>query len=270
MELFELFAELRRPARVTELYRHLDLPQSSMSKLLRTFARLGYLQYDGVQRTYYPTLRVTLLGSWLHDQWFGHDSLLATMESLRTELGTSVLLGLQNDKHVLYMVALQALINPRPALAIGTLRPICRAAAGKALMMIKSDHEIGLLVRRINAEDSDPSQHIDLAAFMADIAECRDRGYALSNGAIVAETGVIAVPLPRLSDQPRMSLGVGAPLDWLSSNLERVAEILKEKAAAIGPRSNQAGVSTLKFEGLENELDPVGFSCPGEARMMGA
>ncbi|AYJ84871.1 IclR family transcriptional regulator (plasmid) [Sphingomonas paeninsulae] len=233
LRIFELFAELRRPARVAELFRRLDLPQSSTSKLLRSFAKLGYLQYDGEQRTYYPTLRITLLGSWLHDQWFGHDSLLATMESLRSTLGTSVLLGIQNDKHVLYMVALQALVAPRPALSIGTLRPICVAAAGKALMMGKTDYEIGLLVRRINSEEPDPTRYINLAEFLTDIEQCRTRGYALSDGAVMPGTGVVAMPLPRLPGQPAMVLGVGATLEWLRPNLNSVVDALRNKLTAL-------------------------------------
>lgn len=239
LELFEVFAELRRPARVVEIQTRLNLPQSSASKLLRTFARMGYLQYDPDQRTYYPTLRVTLLGGWLHDQWFGHDSLLMTMDALRDKLGTSVLLGIQNDKHVLYMLALQALVQPRPRLATGTLRPICLAAAGKALIMHKSEGDIGRLVRRINAEEPDETQHINLKDLLADLAQCRQRGYALSEGAIVPSTSVVAMPLPQLLGQPAMALGVGAPLPWLTENIEFVVETLRSQIAEIATKPGE-------------------------------
>ncbi|UZW56392.1 helix-turn-helix domain-containing protein [Sphingobium sp. JS3065] len=239
LELFELFADIRRPARVVEIQNRLDLPQSSTSKLLRMFVKMGYLQYDPAHRTFYPTLRVTLLGGWLHDQWFGHDSLLMTMESLREKLGTSVLLGIQNDKHVLYMLALQALVQPRPPLATGTLRPICRAAAGKALLMHKAEGDIGRLVRRINAEEPDSTLHVDLKDLLADLAECRARGYALSEGAIVASSGVVAMPLPRLPGQPAMALGVGAPLDWLRENVGEVVETLRSQISAMGEKSGE-------------------------------
>lgn len=236
LELFELFGELRRPARVVEIQKRLDLPQSSVSKLLRTFARMGYLQYDGENRTYYPTLRVALLGGWLHDQWFGHDSLLMSMEMLREKLGTSVLLGIQNDKHVLYMLALQALVQPRPRLATGTLRPICRAAAGKALLMHKLDADIGRLVRRINAEEPDERQHVNLKELLADLAKSRDRGYALSEGAVVPGTSVLAMPVPRLPGQPAMALGVGAPQAWLQENLDFVAATVQGQITEIAAR----------------------------------
>ena len=235
LSIFELFADLRKPARVNELHRRLDLPQSSTSKLLRTFAKLGYLQYDDQKRTYFPTLRVALLGSWLQDQWFGHDSLLAVMNDLRNTMGTSVLLGIQNDKHVLYMTALEALVQPRPHLDIGTLRPICRAAVGKALLLNKSDHEIGLLVRRINAEEPNFADHVNLADLQAEISEARHHGYTQSNGAIIPGTGVIAMPLPKLEGQPAMGLGAGAGLDWLEHHREDVADALRSAIAKLAP-----------------------------------
>lgn len=233
LAIFELFADLRRPARVNELHRRLDLPQSSVSKLLQNLARRGYLQYDPATRSYSPTLRVTLLGSWLQAQWFGHDSLLATMERIRSTLGTSVLLGVQNDKHVLYMVALEALVNPRPALAIGTLRPICLAGVGKALMMGKSRHEAELLIRRINAEEPDPSRYINVGDFMAEMEQSRTRGYALSDGVIVAGTKVLAMPLPKLDGQPAMAMGVGASAEWIEENLDLAWSVLRSSVGML-------------------------------------
>ncbi len=235
LAIFELFAELRRPLRVNELHKRLDLPQSSVSKLLRNLSKLGYLQFDGVNRTYYPTLRVTLLGSWLNDQWFGHDSLLDTMESIRTTLGSSVLLGIQNDKHVLYMMALQALVQPRPPLSIGTLRPICLASVGKALLMEKSDQEIGLLVRRINAEETDFEKHVNLRDLLNEIEESRHRGYATSHGEVIPGVSVIAKPLRRIPSQPAMAIGVGAPLAWMEANEQAVVAVLEERIAATNP-----------------------------------
>src|SRR5438128_581128 len=87
LQIFDLFAEIRRPAKVTEIYQRLHLPQSSTSKLLKSFAMQGYLQYDKEARTYVPTLRTAILSGWLHDQWFGNQSILHVMESLRDDLG---------------------------------------------------------------------------------------------------------------------------------------------------------------------------------------
>lgn len=69
--LFECFAECRRPLSVTDVVRGLEYPQSSASALLKSLARLGYLDYDRHERLYVPTLRSSLFGCWMQDQLFG-------------------------------------------------------------------------------------------------------------------------------------------------------------------------------------------------------
>jgi DNA-binding IclR family transcriptional regulator len=240
LQVFELFAELRRPAAVVEIHRRLDIPQSSASKLLKTFRKMGYLQYDSNNRTYVPTLRTAVLSGWLHDQWFGNESMLQVMESLRNRLNTSVILGIQTDTHVLYMLALQAMVAPRPALSIGTLRPLCKAAVGKALLMKKTSKEIGLLVRRINAEEEDPKERINLNALLEDLAISNKRGFALSSGAVIAGVSVVAVPLPLLEGQPQMALGVGAQQSWMDENLRICVSALKDCLAIFRARRRSA------------------------------
>src|SRR5258705_7101655 len=104
LELFELFAKLRRPANVTEIYKSLGFPQSTTSKLLKTYTQLGYLRYDPTTRTFVPTLRAALLGEWLHDRWFNEESFLSTMNRLQTELGANVFVGIQSGPRVLYVL----------------------------------------------------------------------------------------------------------------------------------------------------------------------
>jgi DNA-binding IclR family transcriptional regulator len=229
LQVFELFAELQRPATVSEIYRRLGLPQSSVSKLLRSFVKLGYMEYDSISRTFVPTLRMAILSGWVQDRWVGETSILRVMESLCRELGTSAILGVQNDTQVLYMLVLGATKKPkpRPVLPVGTLAPICPAAVGKALLMTKSDKEVGLLVRRINSDESDPTRLVNLTALLKDLAECRRRGYALSTGAVIPGVSVIAAPWPLLPGQPQMALGLGTRTDALDNErLEKCVSAL--------------------------------------------
>lgn len=216
LQIFELFAELRRPATITDIYRKLKVPQSSVSKLLQNFVKLGYVQFDKETRTYVPTLRTAILSSWLHDQWFTHHSMLHVLESLCRDLKTSVILGVQNDTRVLYMLTLLAPMAHGPTLPIGTLRPICRAAVGKALLMTKPDKEVGLLVRRINAEETDRTMLVNIDELLEDLNESRLRGYAISNGAVVPGVKAVAVPWPSLPGQPRMAVGLAGYTNWFT------------------------------------------------------
>src|SRR3546814_16884099 len=51
-----------------EVRRTLGYPQSSTPILLRSLASLGYLNYEPLNRTFRPTIRVALLGAWLVEE----------------------------------------------------------------------------------------------------------------------------------------------------------------------------------------------------------
>src|SRR5690349_21704846 len=65
LEILEFFDEIRREASEAEIAHKLAYPQSSTSALLKSLTRLGYLDYDAASRTYLPSPRVALLGTWL-------------------------------------------------------------------------------------------------------------------------------------------------------------------------------------------------------------
>ena len=97
LELLSFFAERRRSLTVTEIARALGYPQSSASALLTSLTKSGYLNYDRYNRQYTPTLRVALLGAWVHDQLFSPKSLSRLVDELHAASGRHVVLGL--DAH---------------------------------------------------------------------------------------------------------------------------------------------------------------------------
>ena len=66
LALFELFSREQRPFTVTMIADALQIPQPSVSMLLQNLDALGYLEYDRQARTYSPSIRVALLGSWIN------------------------------------------------------------------------------------------------------------------------------------------------------------------------------------------------------------
>jgi DNA-binding IclR family transcriptional regulator len=58
LEIFEAFAEAKRPLSLSELARMIDMPVSSCHGLLRTLQKSGYMFALEVRRRYYPTRRL--------------------------------------------------------------------------------------------------------------------------------------------------------------------------------------------------------------------
>lgn len=241
IEVLEFFAETHRPASVTEMASHLDAPLSSTSVLLAGLARLGYLEQDPDDRRYRPTLRVMLLGGWLQDRLLGEGSLLRLMEDLRARTGLTVLIGLQRQAMVQYILTLRRpLVEDEEKMRAGMLRPITRAAVGKALLMLKPEEESARILRRANAEEPDPARRVPLDPFLEDLRRSRDRGWTESAGAMRPGLSVLATPLPPLPDQPPLAIGLGGDREGIERRRDALIEALREVCALLAREAADA------------------------------
>src|SRR5258707_13766589 len=96
LRLFELFSRRQDRLTVGEIARGLAIPQPSASMLLTNLTGLGYLEYDRFDRSYAPTIRVVLLGSWLGPRLGGRQSLASRLDDLHRPMDEYIFVGIQN------------------------------------------------------------------------------------------------------------------------------------------------------------------------------
>ena len=82
LRILEFFDEIQRDARVAEIAERLSFPQSSTSILLNCLVDLGYMDYLPESRTFLPSPRVTLLGTWLDKGPVRNGSLIRMLEEI--------------------------------------------------------------------------------------------------------------------------------------------------------------------------------------------
>src|ERR1700687_5568027 len=93
LRLFELFARRQERLTVGEIARGLCIPQPSASMLLNNLTEMGYLEYDRFDRSYAPTIRVTLLGSWIEPRLGGRQSLASRLDELPRRFAGDIFFG---------------------------------------------------------------------------------------------------------------------------------------------------------------------------------
>jgi DNA-binding IclR family transcriptional regulator len=241
-EVLTLFAERRQPLTIGDIVMALSFPQSSASALLKSMTKLGYLSYDRHSRKFVPTVRIALLGGWVHDELFSPKSLSRLVDDLHAACGKHVVLGMQNDIYVQYI----HLVQPAGAtgawyLKPGSLRPLLRAAVGKVLLSYKSDVDVLLLVRRINAEEADPANRVNPSALIEELDVIRRQGFAVSQGQVIAGRSVLAVPLPTPPSQPRIAIGIGGTIEDIVVNRDHYLNLLREALSPFAPFTKDTG-----------------------------
>ena len=235
LEILEYFAQGVARATVKQIAGDLGYPQSSTSMLLSSLVKLDYLSFDPEDRCFSPTLRVMLLGSWLQDRLFAQGSLVASMERLRLRTNQTVMIGLRQGVHVRFILSLQSRSSPAPRYPVGVLRPVCRSAVGKVLLSDLPDAEVLRIARHANALQVDPADRVSTRELLAELAQVRVQGWALTMDYPQPNLATLAVALPRLPGQPAMALTVGARKPIMQAKHGQFLTELRAACHALAP-----------------------------------
>jgi IclR family KDG regulon transcriptional repressor len=265
LRLFELFSRHQERLTVTDVARGLAIPQPSASMLLTNLSGLGYLEYDRFDRSYAPTIRVVLLGSWIGPRLGGRESLASRLDDLHRSVGEDIFVGIQNDARVQIVQArsrvrwqnLPAVRHHRAwgvepgahdlSIDSGQKFSLIRTAIGRVLLMSKPDVELARLVRRCNAE-AESRHRVDEVAFMAIIKEVRRNGYAVTSGHFSPGRSSIAVPVAPRTDRVPFGIGIAGPIDRIEAKRELILQGLRafQRAALESDFINNSDLSSRR------------------------
>ncbi|MDP3855971.1 IclR family transcriptional regulator [Phenylobacterium sp.] len=233
IEIMEYFDRVRRPLSLKEICDHLSYPVSSGATLLKSLVLLGYLEYDRRSRTYLPTMRIAVLGSWVPATLFGEIDMLPMMENLRNRTGETVILGTQSDLFAQYVHVVHSTEPLHYTPSPGIVRPLARSGVGQLLLSALPDADIDLLVRRINIADDQPANRIVLAEVMREVSAIRRQGYAYTRNLVTGGVGLVAILLPVAPFGRRFAIGLGGPVARLDARLEDHVKTLRAAAQTL-------------------------------------
>ncbi|WP_374595046.1 IclR family transcriptional regulator [Sphingosinicella sp.] len=242
-EVLEYFDRIRMPVSLTQICDQFGYAPSSGSALLKSLVQLGYLEYDKRSRTYLPTMRIALLGSWVATDLFGGLNILRLMEDLRDATGETVVLAARSDLQVQYVHVVHSNEALKFAVAPGTLRPLALSGFGRLLLSAEKNADIEATVRRIDARRAPHEAKINQRALMADLEAVRDEGFATSDSRVtpgVCTMGVLLLPTPF---GRRFALGVGGPSVRINSKSTAILGFLRDAASIFEKAVKQASTT---------------------------
>lgn len=228
LALLELFSKVQEPLTVGQVSRELAIPQPSASMLVRNLTHLGYLDHDRTLRTYSPSIRVALLGSWI-DRRFGQaHSLQQRLDILQRKVKVTAYIAIQNGPTAQYVMSQEPQTPDRLNINSGQYRSLTCSAPGRALLALKPDSEIANWVRRCNAEAAEDRFKVKLRDFMKLIENVRRKGYAETDGDQTPGLGAFAMAFPSPVGDTPLAVGAGGPMRIVSKRADLMLESLME------------------------------------------
>jgi len=226
-EVLELWRTAREPLNATQVERQLNYPQSSTLALLKSLVKLGYLSFDRIERTYFPTMRVAHLGEWLETSVYGNGQLPALIEEVSDRTGETVSLSCQND---LQMQFVQIRPGSKPLMVniqVGAFAPLFSSTVGWTALSIKPDADIAKLVGRQNRRSKPAELKASLPAVMEQVEQVRARGYGIGFDTYVHSVGAVAWVLPGDNQTRPLVLSVAGPSDAIRAEADHIVRSVR-------------------------------------------
>ncbi|MFD2577741.1 IclR family transcriptional regulator [Novosphingobium colocasiae] len=245
------FSAQQKPLTVGEISKLLKIPQPSVTMLIRNLMALGYIEQDRFARTYTPTIRIALLGSWIHQAYVQDRQLEWRLSTLFNAVGGN---QPSSESRTEFTRSMFFFLKPempnRFDVQARMARPLAASAVGQALLSLKPEQEIRGLVHRANDEVSDPRFRVNPQDFMTTIEQVRARGFAETRGEVQDNIAVIAMPIRTVLGQSPIAVAVGG-----------VIEKHRRKT-----RSDPAGNEKLRFRRFSRKKPKRSRSVRSEAR----
>lgn len=245
LEILEYFDREHRTATVMDLSRSLGYPQSSTSELLRYLTRLGYLHYNRFRRTYSPTARVALLGSWVEPTLFRGGTVLQALDRVAECVGETVILSTASNYVVQHLHVVEGREDHAVVEQAGNSQSLLHSPQGRLILASYQSAHIRSALHRLNAEEENSDRRVRIAETVDELIRLRGQGWLIANDG-ERETGVIAVLLPPRKGLDRLVLSVVAPRCVIDARGDEILNIMLEQRDNILPTSVAGEASTFR------------------------
>jgi DNA-binding IclR family transcriptional regulator len=239
LDVFEAFAEMRRPSTLSELADAIGMPLSSCFALARTIESRGYLYTLRPRGPLYPTGRLLQMTRTIAE----HDPIAlraaAPLAEVRDLCGETVVIGALTAADVVYIDVLESRQAIRYSPRAGDRRPIHANSIGKAILGAMSVKRRQLHLSNLKFERLTPWTFMTPEELEADILKGVRCGWQTNLRESVTDLTAIAVPLRINGDLLGISIAgpdhrmEPAKFEELSKALARAAQKIGDKP--IGP-----------------------------------
>jgi DNA-binding IclR family transcriptional regulator len=245
LELLELLAARRnKPARLRELSEALGMPRSSCYAVLRTLTKYGWVRTDASGTLYGIGIRALLAGTTYLDTDPYVRIAKHVLDNLGEHLDETFHLGRLSGADVVYLVTRESGQYLRALSRVGRRLPAHSTALGKAVLAEQPEAEVADLLPA-DLPPLTPHTITDRTALLGELAQVRERGYAVDRQENTTGVQCFAVPL-HYAEPATDAISCSVPLARLTPAREDdIVAALRKAANTIEQESMSVELGTL-------------------------
>lgn len=238
LDALELLSRNRVPLTVAELTRLLDIPRSTVFRILVTLERKGYVEVDPSGKAYVLGPGILRLGYQFLASRDVAQVARADLEALARRTGISAHLVQRDKRDIVYLLHVLGNANFVSNLGVGDRLPAHATPTGQLLLSALSRPDLLALYRDVKLEVLTGQTPKTSTALATVVAAAAARGYVVSEGAVHAGGISIAAPVFGPDGQIAAAIDISGPADVFDlSQLEtRYRDEVLQAARAISVR----------------------------------
>lgn len=243
LAVFELLAHSRRSLTLSEISRRLELPKSSVYRILTTLEEEACVHRNRETERFSLGVKLMALSRAALEGAELREQAMPLLMRLQQKTGLTVHMAILEHRQAVLIAKLEPLAAPGVGTWVGRAMDLNSTAAGKALIAHLPQSEIARHFRSRAFVRHNQRTIVDLARLERELAGVRECGYALDNEE--DELGVRCVGAPVIhGDRVIAAVSVAGSLDQVSdARLGFLAMWVKQIAMSISARlAGTAGI----------------------------
>jgi len=234
LDILECVATRNGELGVDQIAAATDLPKSTAFRVLATLVGRRLLERDAQSQTYRLGMLALVIGARAMGDLDLRRAARPHLEHLMAGTGETVHLSILSDDSALCIDKIDASRSMRMASFVGFLDPLHCSGVGKALLAFQDEPVRDQLMARMRFEPHTPHTVTDPAALARQIAEIRQRGYAIDDEEIEEGLRCVAAPIRDHSGAVIAAVSISGPTTRVTmASLGELAAAVEDCARSI-------------------------------------
>jgi IclR family KDG regulon transcriptional repressor len=232
LDIFELFGEVEaRELSLMDITRQLELPASSVFKILQNLVHRGYLDKDENGKTFRLGYKIFQIGAKYAQQTNLTTEFQYIAGQIVSEVNEAVYLAIRSDRNILYIAEKQSTHHVRFISHLGMKLPLHTTAMGKLFLSAMTDEDVVQLYREQELGLLTDHTISDLEKLVEQLQEIRQAGVAYSEGEAVQGIRCVAAPIYNANQELIAAMSISIPTTrWKEDTWSQMTELVVQGA----------------------------------------
>lgn len=231
------FTDARPRLRVSDLAQQVELPQSTVSRLLKTLEAAGFVERDPETGLYQLGLELVTLAGIVLNQSPLRAEAMVELTTVATELGLAANLAILRQNGLFYVATVEGPRAPKLFTMIGKRGPLHCTGMGKVLLAHRSDDEQRHMLSSIPYPQFTPFTVASADELRPMLTDAVARGYAVEREELAFGRACIAAPILDNTGTVIAATSISGPLSVL--DLDRREPELAARVIEMADRISQ-------------------------------